>query len=107
MRCQLNMKTVFLSVAMVLLISVAIVAAVRVTAYYNEDLSKDLAKMLPFALLGVFLLDTSFFSFSEALTEIKQLFLLWENMIYYFIFVIGLEFVLRISHGFVSLFKKK
>jgi len=32
-------------------ISIALVSVIRITAYYNEDLSRDLAKMLPFALL--------------------------------------------------------
>ena len=41
----------------VLLVSMGLVAAARVTAYYNEDLSKDVAKMIPFALLGIFIID--------------------------------------------------
>ena len=35
----------------ILLVSMAIIAATRITAYYNEDLSRDMAKMLPFTLL--------------------------------------------------------
>ncbi len=46
----------------VLLVSIAIVGAVRICASYNEDLSRDLAKILPFALLGIFLIDISYFS---------------------------------------------
>ena len=54
-----------LDVASLLLISMALVASIRVTAYYNEDLSKDLAKMFPFALLAVFLLDIANFSYAN------------------------------------------
>ncbi len=43
----------------ILLVSITLVSSIRVSAYYNEDLSKDLAKMLPFALLGIFLIDIS------------------------------------------------
>ena len=42
------------SFADVLLIALATVCAIRVTAYYHEDLSRDLSKILPFAVLGVF-----------------------------------------------------
>ena len=47
----------------ILLISMAVLSAIRVTAYYNEDLSRDLSKILPFAMLGVFLIDISYFPF--------------------------------------------
>ena len=40
----------------VLLISLATVSAIRVSAYYHEDLSRDLAKILPFAVLGIFII---------------------------------------------------
>lgn len=36
----------------ILVISLATVSAVRVCAYYDEDLSRDLAKILPFAVLS-------------------------------------------------------
>lgn len=87
----------------VLLVSIAVVGAVRFTAYYNEDLSRDLAKMLPFALLAVYLVDTTYFSFSESIEMIKQVPSVWNILIYYLIFVILLEFVLRIF----SLFFKR
>ena len=61
----------------ILLISMAIIAAIRMCAYYNENLAQDLAKMLPFALLGVFVMELSFFSFNKSLIMIKQLFNLW------------------------------
>ncbi|MBU0460688.1 MAG: hypothetical protein KKH52_04410 [Nanoarchaeota archaeon] len=89
-----------------LLVSIALVATVRITAYYNEDLSKDLAKMLPFALLGIFLVDISFFSFSNSFNLLKEIPPHWESIIYYLVFVIALEFILRLIHGFVSIFKK-
>jgi len=83
----------------VLLVSIALVSSIRVAAYYNEDLSKDLAKMLPFALLGIFLVDISYFSFGNSLEIIKQIPSFWKIMVYYLIFAIILEFILRMSHG--------
>lgn len=51
-----------LSVKEVFLVSSSLIIAVRIAAYYNEDLSRDLAKLLPFALLGFFLLSPTFFA---------------------------------------------
>ena len=94
------------SMQIILLISIALVAVIRVTAYYTEELSKDLAKMLPFALLGVFLVDISFFSFSNSLESIKQLPSLWKTIVYYLIFIVLLEFILSIFYGIGCLIGK-
>ena len=45
----------------ILLIALATVTTIRATAYYNEDLSRDIAKILPFAVLALFVIDASFF----------------------------------------------
>lgn len=59
----------------VFLVTSALVIAIRMAAYYNEDLAKDLAKLLPFSMLGVFLLSPTFFTIDEVrqrLTEFPQ-----------------------------------
>ncbi len=81
----------------VLLTALATVGAIRVAAYYNEDLSKDLAKILPFAVLGIFLIDASFFTVSESLDVLKESADHRESILYYLIFLIGMEFVLRFT----------
>ena len=53
--------------------SFAIIVAIRITAYYTEDLSKDVAKMLPFALLGVSLVDPTYFTIELINERISQL----------------------------------
>ena len=90
------------SVQNVLLVSIALVGAIRITAYYNEDLSKDLAKMIPFALLGVFLVDISFFSFSSSFSLVMEIPGFWNTILHYLLFVVILEFVLRIEIGRAS-----
>ncbi|MFH1400591.1 MAG: hypothetical protein ABIH41_03665 [Nanoarchaeota archaeon] len=84
------------SIQSVLLLAMALVSAVRITAYYSEDLSRDLAKMLPFALLGVFLVDISYFSLASSMELIKQIPAYWKILVYYLFFVMGLEFILRV-----------
>ncbi len=82
----------------VLLTALVTVSAIRVTAYYYEELSRDLAKMLPFALLGIFLIDASFFSgVSEALDVLQDFRNNTENFLYYLVFLIAMEFALRLA----------
>jgi len=87
----------------VLLSSMALVAVVRIAAYYSEELSKDLAKMLPFALLGIFIIDASFFSLEQSSKLIFQIPTVWKTILYYLLFAIALEFVLRILYGIYTL----
>lgn len=86
----------------VILVSIALVSTIRIAAYYDEELSKDLAKMLPFALLGIFLVDISYFSFSTSMDVIKQIPSFWNIMVYYLLFAIVLEFVLRIGYSLIA-----
>ncbi len=83
----------------ILLMALATVSAIRVSAYYNEDLSKDLAKILPFAVLAIFLIDASFFTISESLDVLKEAEGYTEKILYYLVFLIALEFALRILYG--------
>ncbi len=83
-------------ISAVLSTSFAITIAIRITAYYNEDLSKDVAKMLPFALLGIFLVDPSYFRFEDIIDRIYSLPEFITLAIQYILFVIFVEWILRI-----------
>ena len=87
----------------ILLLALATVSTIRVTAYYNEDLSRDLAKILPFAVLAIFLIDATFFTVSESLDVLQGTRDYSENILYYLVFLIALEFVLRVIKGVVML----
>jgi hypothetical protein len=90
------------SVDSILLVAMSVLAAIRVTAYYDQDLSRDLSKMLPFALLGVFLIDISYFSLPTSMQTLRQIPAQVENIIYYLFFIIGLEFLLRMFSPIVD-----
>lgn len=91
-----------------LLIALATVSAIRFSAYYNEDLARDLAKILPFALLALFLIDASFFSIVDSLEILTDVNDHRETIVYYLLFLICLEFVLRFGFGFsIWLFTKR
>ena len=89
----------------VLLVALATVGAIRAVAYYSEDLSRDLAKILPFAVLAIFLIDASFFKISDSLDVLKRADDHRETIFYYLIFLIILEFALRVALAIVTLFR--
>ncbi len=80
-----------------LLTSMTVVTAIRATAYYHESLSQDIAKMLPFALLGGFLVDGGqAASVADIAAVITGLPGMWVTVVYYLVFLIVMEFLLRI-----------
>ena len=92
--------------AHVLLASMGLVAAIRIAAYYNEDLSKDLAKMIPFALLGIFIIDVRLITLPDVMNIFWQIIYVWKNIAYYLMLTIYLEIILRIFSGIFGIFKK-
>ena len=87
----------------VLLVSMAIVGAIRVAAYYKEDLSRDLAKILPFAMLGIMLIDSSILAtLSTSVTNIRAIGSNFELILYYLILIVAMEFALRIVYVIMS-----
>lgn len=87
------------SLEVILSTSFGLIVAIRLTAYYSEDLSKDVAKMLPFALLGIVLVDPSYFSVESILLKFQQLPQFFSQIIQYIIVIIFVEWVLRSTLG--------
>lgn len=89
-------------------LAMAIVAAVRVAAYFSEEASHDLAKLLPLGLLGVFLVR---YEFSGVLAAFEQVVEAVENLdvlLAYFVVVVILEYTLRFLRAiWVSLTRSK
>lgn len=93
-----------LEVHTILLIAAALVASVRTTSYVSENLSQDLAKMLPFTLLGIAITTAGFFdpaSIFEKITEIPTLF---TNVPYYLLFIVAVELIMRTGTFIQGLF---
>ena len=86
-----------LDAATILLISAALVAAVRITSYVSEDLSKDLAKMLPFTLLAIAITTAGFFDVSALILRVKEIPSLFSNIPFYLLFIVIIELVMRIG----------
>jgi hypothetical protein len=83
--------------------SFAIIVAIRITSYYTEDLSKDVAKMLPFALLGVFLVDPTYFTIDIVWNRINSLPANVNYIIQFIFLIILVEWILRIVLNIVQL----
>lgn len=95
---------------MVLLISAALIASVRVSSYINENLSQDMAKTLPFTLLGVALTKPRFFNLESQFLRIQEIPELLGSVFYFILVIIALEFIMRIydlfsSFNYKSVFK--
>jgi len=87
--------------ASILVLSGAVVAAVRVTSYYSEDLSHDLAKMLPFTLLGIYIVDNTYVSLGDTIGKLLSLPQYADTLICYVLFVIVLELLLPLAFFWV------
>ena len=59
--------------ATIFLVSSSLIIAIRISAYYSEELSKDLAKLIPFALLGIFLFNPQFYSMSDVVKRLEEI----------------------------------
>jgi len=92
----LAMISEVLTISNVFMISMAVLATIRVTAYYDEDLSKDIAKLLPFGLLAIFLLDISTITVNTPFEILSQLSGIGKTIVYYFGFIFVVEVTLRI-----------
>lgn len=93
-----------LEIQTILIASATIVAAIRMTSYYKEDLSRDIAKLLPFMLLATSILTPGFFNIERIFTHFDRLPNFFGNIAYYLIFIIFLEIILRFFDFIFSLF---
>ena len=84
-----------LDVENVLVISAAVVAAIRMTSYYSHKMSLELAKLIPLNVLVVSILSPGFFEFSSVIENTAGIANLLGNIMNYFVFIIILEGILR------------
>jgi hypothetical protein len=91
-----------------LIISAVIISAVRMTAYYKEEVSQEIAKILPFTLLAVAALNPNTFSQSNYIETIlihfSQIPSFLEQIKIYLLFIIILEVILIFFDYVFSLF---
>ena len=85
-----------LEISAILIISATVVTAIRMAAYYKEDLSRDLAKLLPFTLLGVFVTQYTVFNFERVISQLSLIPSFLNHILIYLFFVLVMEMILRL-----------
>jgi hypothetical protein len=83
------------TVGEMLLIAAAIMASIRLTSYFSENLSHDLAKLFPFTILAILLLNPTFSKdlLLERMGTIPQIL---PEIFVYLLFVMIIEAVMRL-----------
>ena len=81
--------------------------AVRILSYWTEDLSRDVAKMLPFAVLGVFLVDSTSVQWSQFEDLLNNLPDLAEAFYTSLVLLVILETLLRLASSIRQRFARK
>jgi len=79
----------------VLMISAALIGAIRILAYYHSEISKDLAKLFPLIALSIFLLTPGSLNVNLLLDQLDKIPLLVNNIFSFILVVVGIEIVLR------------
>jgi len=92
----------------IFLVSSGLIIAIRISAYYKEDLSRDIAKLLPFTLLGIFLFNPQFFSFSDILSRFLEIPSFVIQIAFFVILAMAVEIVLSTLYLIkIRFFRKK
>ncbi len=91
----LVLMTKSLDLSTLLIISVVVVAAIRMTAYYKQPLSQDLAKLIPFNLLAL-AITQGLFDFPKVFGQIQEIPNFFSQIWVYLVFIVILEFILRL-----------
>ena len=86
-----------LSLEQILVVAACFVAAIRLVSYYKQDLSRDMAKLIPFVVLGAIIIEPDFFSVSLAVTRFQALSSFLPELAAYFLFLVLVEWVLRVA----------
>ena len=94
-----------LEISTLLIISATIIAAIRMTSYYEEELARDLAKLIPFTFLAVSILTPDFFSVERVFNQFSELPNLFSQIFIYLAFIITLEIILRLFDLIFSFFR--
>ena len=81
--------------AQILLLSVAAVLGVRVTAHVSEPMSNDIAKLLPLSVLAVVLVDPGYLSFASTWARVAEAATMLPVLAQYFLLFILAEGVMR------------
>jgi|SRR3989344_539508 len=93
------------SIYSILIISITLIGATRISSYYNEKLSEDLAKAIPFTLLALFVIDPAIFSINIVLARFNEIQNFLPLILRFLVLIVLLEFILRMFHEIKELIR--
>ncbi len=95
-------------VSQILIISATVIASIRITAYYKENLSQEIAKILPFMLLAMAVLNPATFTqvwyVEKIINHLKTIPSFIGQIWSYLLFIILIEILLMFFDTIFSLF---
>jgi hypothetical protein len=94
-----------LEIHQILLLSAALIGTIRITSFVSEDLARDLAKMVPLALLGFSLTTPSFFQIDAVLAKISLVPSLLIGTTGFLVFIVSVEIVMRVIDATSGIFR--
>lgn len=80
----------------IMIVSMGVIAAIRITSYYNQSLSEELAKLLPLTLAAFFVINLDFSALSGKINILKQMLGYFDKLIFYLVFAVIIELIMRI-----------
>ena len=95
----------------ILMISGITIGAIRVASYIDEDISQQIAKIIPLTLLSISILSPNSLLHSQsgakAISHLSQIPEMLSYIWYYFIFIFIIEILVRLLYSFGLLFKSE
>src|SRR3989338_3278988 len=89
----------------ILFLGIIVVAATRIGAYVSEKLAEDMAKLLPLTLIAIFLIDPKAVTLETIASAFPVLMQQIPRAAKYLLFIIAVEWLLRIGNWAVTSIK--
>ena len=89
----------------ILFLGIIVVAATRIGAYASEKLAEEMAKLLPLTLIAIFLIDPKAVTIETISSSFPVLLQQIPRVPKYLLFIIAVEWLLRIWHWIITLTK--
>src|SRR3989344_7018845 len=86
----------------ILFFGIVVVAATRLGAYVSERLAEDMAKLLPWSLILVFLIDPAAVTLEGAIESFTTFMQYVPQVAKYLLFIIFIEWILRIGRWIIK-----
>ena len=88
------------STSEILLISAAVIAAIRILAYFKGEIARELGKLFPFIALSVFLLTLGNLSNAQIIySQVKEIPSFSDQIFSFIVVIFFVEIILRIIHA--------